>query len=70
MILFWRSCMALRMHHGPTDLCGNHFACFAMLYSSMVPGNLASQLEIWSTGQTYDQMGKLFFLITCEVHTW
>ena len=31
-----------------------HLFCFtAHLYSSMVPGNLPSQLEILSTGQTY-----------------
>ena len=28
-VFFWRSCKAL--HHGPTDLCGDHFTCFAVL---------------------------------------
>ena len=37
--------------------------CFALLptvYSSMVPGNLPSQLEILSTGQTYYQTVRSF----------
>ena len=42
------------VHHGLTDLHDNHLTCFTdMLYSSMVPGNLPSQLEILSTGQNY-----------------
>ena len=52
----------MSLHHGPTDLRDNQFAvkpvvqmtCFTdMLYSSMVPRNLPSQLEILSTGQNY-----------------
>ena len=44
----------MSLHHGLTDLRDNHFTCFTdMLYSSVVPGNLPSQLEILSTGQNY-----------------
>ena len=44
----------MSLHHGLTDLRDNHFTCFTdMLYSSTVPGNLPSQLEILSTGQNY-----------------
>ena len=44
----------MSLHHGLTDLRNNHLTCFTdMLYSSMVPGNLPSQLEILSTGQNY-----------------
>ena len=44
----------MSLYHGLTDLRDNHFTCFTdMLYSSTVPGNLPSQLEILSTGQNY-----------------
>ena len=46
----------MSLHHGLTDPRDNgyHLTCFTdMLYSSMVPGNLPSQLEILSTGQNY-----------------
>ena len=44
----------MSLHHGLTDLRDNHFTCFTdMLYSSMVPGNLPTQLEILSMGQNY-----------------
>ena len=44
----------MSLHHGLTDLRDNHLTCFTdMLYSSMVLGNLPSQLEILSTGQNY-----------------
>ena len=49
----------MSLHHGLTDLHDNHLTCFTdMLYSSMVPGNLPSQLEILSTGQNYYETGK------------
>ena len=42
------------LHHGLTDLRDKHLTCFTdMLYSSMVPGNLPSQLEILSMGRNY-----------------
>lgn len=41
------------LHHGPTNLCGDYFSCFAVWYFSMVPANLPSQLGILSTSQTY-----------------
>ena len=41
------------LHHGRTD---NYLTCFNdMLYYSMFPGNLLSQLEILHMGQTYYQ---------------
>ena len=46
----------MSLHHGLTDLRDNHLTCAGftdMLYSSMVPGNFPSQLEILSTGQNY-----------------
>ena len=48
----------MSLHHGLisviTDLRNNHLTCFTdMLYSSMFPGNLPSQLEIFYTGQNY-----------------
>ena len=44
----------MSLHHGLTDLRDNHLTCFTdMLYSSMVPDNLPSQLDILSTGQNY-----------------
>ena len=41
---------SMSLHHGLTDLRGNHLTS-DMMYSSMVLGNLTSQLEILSTGQ-------------------
>ena len=44
----------MSLHHGLADLRNNHLTCFTdMMYSSMVPGNLPSQLEILSTGQNF-----------------
>ena len=34
-------------------------ALLPIVYSSMVPGNLPSQLEILSTGQTYYETGQI-----------
>ena len=50
----------MSLHHGLTDLLdNNHLTCFAaMVHSSMVPGNLPSELETWSTGQTYYQSAQ------------
>ena len=48
----------MSLHHGLTDPRDNHLTCFTdMLYSSMVPGNLPSQLEILCTGQNYHEPG-------------
>ena len=39
----------MSLHHGLTDSRDNHLTCFTdVLYSSMVPGILPSQLEILS----------------------
>ena len=44
----------MSLHHGLTDLRDNNLTCFTdMLYSSMVLGNLPSQLDVLSTGQNY-----------------
>ena len=44
----------MSLHHGLTDLHDNYLACFtAIERSSMVPGNVSSQLDILSTGQAY-----------------
>ena len=43
----------MSLHYGLTDLRDNHLTCFTdMMYSFMVLGNLPSQLEILSRGQT------------------
>ena len=49
--------LVLSLHHGLTKLHDYHLTYFItdMWYSSMVPGNLPSQLEILPTGQTYYQ---------------
>ena len=53
----------MSLPHGLTDLRDNHLTCFTdMLYSSMVPGNLPSQLEILSTGQNYYGTGVFVML--------
>ena len=47
---------SMSLHHGVTGLRDKHLTCYTtMLYSSMTPGNLPSQLDILSTGQTYYQ---------------
>lgn len=45
MEMFFSGVLCMTRRHSPTGLCSNHFTCFAMLYSSMLPGNLPSQLE-------------------------
>ena len=56
----WRFCL--------TNTC---FALLPSVYSSMVPGNLPSQLEILSTGQTYYgtcTSGGTFAKLSNEIH--
>ena len=44
----------MSLHHGLTDSRDNHLTCFTdMLYSSIIPGILPSQLEILPKGQTH-----------------
>lgn len=51
----------------PDDLLDNHLTCFiAIVYSSVVPGNLPSRLEILTTGQTCYQ-NSTYALKFCNV---
>ena len=57
----------MSLHHGLTDLHDNHLTCFTdMLYSSMVPGNLPSQLEILSTSQNYYETDRVMEAINSQ----
>ena len=58
----------MSLHHGLADLRDNHLTCFTdMLYSSMVPGNLPSQLEILSTGHGPLQQGSETIVVRSDV---
>ena len=60
----------MSLPHGLTDLRDNQLTCVTdTMCSSMVPGNLSSQLEILSTGQTYHQSIKCGVHAGCELLT-